>query len=285
MADVAPPRRPFRSIWVAIPAAVLAGFAGLFALGAIISVKPVWLGFALHSSSIAMIWMLAGGYFAPRTHLALGAVFVPGALLCAWLGVGFVSGVSAYYGIATIAISCFAGSAVWYWYVRTMQPVASRTLAFVVPAATAVVLTAAALLRPSVGMRRNMWDLDRTRIPAHVANRTPHESEHPFVWTPSRIDRDSVSVSLELDSDDSRYTLYRLRTDSERLAACTAFRERSRALDSGNVAEGAIPRIVTVLPRRQIGCSAGSYWVAERPHADQAALPAHVGSMKEPASR
>lgn len=287
MADVAAPRGPFRSIWLALPVAVLAGFAGLFVAGPIVIVSPGWLGLSLHSAFIAAIWMIAGGYFAPRTHLALGALFVPGAVLCAWLELGFVHSVSAYYGISTIVMSCLAGALVWLSYARNLPPAASRAAALAVPAATAVVLTTASLLRPGVGLSRVMLALDRTTIPAHVSYAAPAEADQHYVWTPKQYELDSLPVRLELSpgSGDSPYTLRRLQPGTERQAACTAFRESSRSLASGNVAAGAIPAIVTVLPHRQIGCAAGSFWVAEQPRAGQAVLPAHVGSMKGPAPR
>jgi hypothetical protein len=261
MARIPLPDIRFRTLWIALPAAVGLGVAGIMMAGPIVSIPPMWLGMTLHSATIAALWMLAG-LIAPRTHRALAVVFLTGAALCVPLNVGFVHSVSVFYGLMPIIGACISSGLVWLGIAKATFETGTHRTALAIPAATATVLVMGLLMRPHANLRRAMWAMDDTPIPASVSFAAPNDADTRFVWTASAFNMDSMRVRLEIDpgSGTPRLILVRLNTSAERERACDAFRASGDALVSGEITHQVIPALIARLPHRRFACASGSFW-------------------------
>ncbi len=244
---------------VAVVAAVAASLTVLLIIVASLGPRQSeWRVEAIGGLFAAAAWMAVGLKIAPRSSFVHAVLFLLGVGTAWVLCRHIVHSTSPYYGLTPVLLACVSSSVVWCAMARDRR---ARMLSLAIPGLALCGATLGALAWPTLGVTRSVTNAVGRAFTVHIAvGQTPL-----YVWSTTAVDVDSV-VRIEMDpgSGPSEYRLSRV-TGTNVQQGCDAFRESSRALVRGEVANGAIPRAITWLPIRLSRCEQGYLYATRQP--------------------
>lgn len=258
---------------LAIPLGVVAAFgsgaAAMILLAPAINLVPLGVGEASISFIAAGSWMAAGLMVAQRRTAAGPIIFLPGAALAWFLARGVVHSVSPYIGIFSFTMACAGGGSVWWLLVRRSGTRYAQAMAIAAPILTAAFTVAATLATPTIGVSRRLWEPTSEGRRVSMVTVERDGQSLVYLWAdpdqPLLPDPRDSTILLEADpgSGAAQYRVQQVHSRAEKQDVCRHLHATLGEFIEAELALGAIPPFVTLLPVRRARCERGSIWLAQ----------------------